>query len=257
MALFSWRMIGILSGLGPNPGLLAALMSQMVGENPACPVKNVSGQTVVAVRRMFFMSLLKKPRQENAILLVAVNLTLTATPLVIAGTVDVHDSAEKVYRILHSEFFDDFVVFPLPVTYSLFAPAPSTQYPFFNRAISTSCFATISRSLSSSLNDLLVCNAEYGFPLCGSRASSPSSRYFFTHVETSPLLMSYSLAISLVALCSSKCCRIIFSFSSLLHFRCGTPFLPIVSPLPFSYSTTKNESRHFFSVYFHLTRCTV
>ncbi len=134
-------------------------MGQMVGKHPACLVKNVSGQTVVAMRRMFFMSLFKKLRQENTILLVAVKLALTATPLVIAGTVDVHDPAQKVYRVFLPEFFDDFIVFPLPVTYSLFAPAPSTQYPFFNRAISTSCFATISRSLSTSLNDLLVCNA--------------------------------------------------------------------------------------------------
>ena len=170
----------------------------MIGEHPACPVKNVSGQAVVAVRRMLFMSLLKKLRQENAILFVAVKLTLTATPLVIARTVNIHDPAEKVYRILHSEFFDDFVVFPLPVTYSLFAPTPSTQYPFFNRAISTSCFAMISRSLSTSLNDLLLCNAAYGFPLCGSSASSPSSRYFFTHAVTSPLLTPHSFSIFLM-----------------------------------------------------------
>ena len=58
--------------------------------------------------------------------------------------------------LLHFEFFDDFVFFSLPVTYSLFAPAPSTQYPFFNRAISTSCLATMRRSRSTSLNDLLV-----------------------------------------------------------------------------------------------------
>lgn len=117
------------------------------------------------------------------VLLVAVQLALPTAPFVIAGTVDAHDPAQEVHRILHPEFFNDFVVFPLPVTYSLFAPALSTQYPFFNRAISTSCFATISRSRSTSLNDLLVCKAAYGFPLCGSRASSPSSRYFFTHVE--------------------------------------------------------------------------
>ena len=184
MALFSRWTVGILSGLGPNPGLLAALMSQTVGEYPACLVKNVFGQTMVAMRRVCFMCLLEKLGQKNAIFLIAVDLTLTTAPLVITGTVDAHDPAQKVYRILHSEVFDDFVVFPLPVTYSLLAPAPSTQYPFFNRAISTSCFAMISRSLSTSLNDLLVCKAAYGFPLCGSRAASPSSRYFFTQAET-------------------------------------------------------------------------
>ena len=37
---------------------------------------------------------------------------------------------------------------------------------------------------STSLNDLLVCSAAYGFPLCGASASSPSSKYFLTHAET-------------------------------------------------------------------------
>ena len=131
----------------------------MVREYPAGRVKNISGQTVVTMRRMFFVGLLKKLSQENPIFLIAVKLALPTAPLVITGAIDVHDPAEEVYRILYSEFFDDFIVFSLPVTYSLFAPAPSTQYPFFNRAISTSCFATISRNRSTSLNDLLVCNA--------------------------------------------------------------------------------------------------
>lgn len=149
MALFSLRMVSVLSGFGANSGLLAALVRQMVGKYPSGLVKNISGQTVVTMGRMLFMSLLKKLGQENTILLIADKLALPTTPLVIAGTVDVHDPAQKVYRIFHSEFFDDFVVFPLQVTYSLFAPAPSTQYPFFNWAISTSCFATSSRNRST------------------------------------------------------------------------------------------------------------
>ena len=204
MTFFSRGMVCVLSGLGANRCLLAALMGQMIGKHPAGRVKNVSGQTVVTMRRMFFMGFFKKLSQENTIFLIAVKLALPTAPLVIAGTVDIHDPAEKIHRILHSEFFDDFVVFPLPVTYSLLAPAPSTQYPFFNRAISTSCFATIRRSLSTSLNDLLVCKAAYGFPLCGSRASSPSSRYFLTHVPISPLLIPYSFSSCRSDLCSSK-----------------------------------------------------
>ena len=159
MTFFSRGMVCVLSGLGANPCLLAALMGQMIGKHPAGRVKNVSGQTVVTVRGMLFMGFLKKLCQANAVFLIAVFCSFPATPFVIAGTVDVHDPAEKVYRILHSEFFDDFVVFSLPVTYSLLAPAPSTQYPFFNLAFSTSSFATISRSRSTSLNDLLVCKA--------------------------------------------------------------------------------------------------
>ena len=156
MTLFARRMVSVLSGFGANPGLLAALMGQMVGKHPSGLVKNVSGQTVVTVGRMLFMSLLEKLSQENTVFLIAVKLTLPAAPFVIARSVNVHDPAQKIHRILHSEFFDDFVIFPLPVTYSLFTPAPSTQYPFFNRAISTSCFATRSRSRSTSLSDLLV-----------------------------------------------------------------------------------------------------
>ena len=75
------------------------------------------------------MSLLAKLGQKNTILLITVKLSLPMTPLVITGSVDVHDPAQEAYRILHPELFDDFVVFPLPVTYSLFAPSPSTQYP--------------------------------------------------------------------------------------------------------------------------------
>ena len=159
MTLVSRRFVCVFSCLGTYPRILAALMGQMVRKHPSCPLKDVSGQAVVSVGRMLFVRFLKEFSQENAILFVAVWLAFPAAPFVIAGSVDVHDPAKKIYRILYSEVFDDFVIFPLPVTYSFFAPTPSTQYPFFNRAISTSCLATISRSLSTSLNDLLAVKA--------------------------------------------------------------------------------------------------
>ena len=119
----------------------------------------------------------QQPGQFYPVPLVPIQQSLSLPPLVVAGTVYPHDPAQKIHRIFSFQFFDDFVVFPLPVTYSLFAPTPSTQYPFFNRAISTSCLAMMSRSRSTSLNDLLVCSAAYGLPFFGSRASAPSSRY--------------------------------------------------------------------------------
>ena len=45
------------------------------------------------MRRMFFMSFLEKFGQKNTIVLIAVKLALPTAPLVIAGTVDVHDAA--------------------------------------------------------------------------------------------------------------------------------------------------------------------
>ena len=60
MTFFSRWMVGVLSGLRANTGLLTALMSQMVRKHPSCLVKNVSGKTVVAVGGMFFMSILEK-----------------------------------------------------------------------------------------------------------------------------------------------------------------------------------------------------
>ena len=158
MTFFS-RLVCRLSCLGTYTGIFTALMSQIVGKHPAGLVKYISGQTVVAVRRVFFMCFQEKFGQENTIFLIAIRLSFSASPFVVSGSIDIHDPAQKVYRVFHPEFFDDFVVFPLPVTYSLFAPAPSTQYPFFKRAISTSCFATISRSRSTSLSDLLVYKA--------------------------------------------------------------------------------------------------
>lgn len=82
---------------------------------------------MIPVGRVLFMRRLKKLGQENTVFLILILPPSSGSPFVIAGTVDVHDPAQKVYRILYSEFFDDFVVLPLPVTYSLLAPAPSTQ----------------------------------------------------------------------------------------------------------------------------------
>ena len=65
----------------------------MVREHPACLVKNVPGQTVVAMRRMLFMRLLEKLGQENTVLFITVQFALSAAPLVVAGTIDVHDLA--------------------------------------------------------------------------------------------------------------------------------------------------------------------
>ena len=84
MALFAWWMVGVLSGFGTNPGLFAALMGQMVREHPSRLVKNVFGQTVVAVRRVCFMCLLEKLSQEDTVLLIAVKLALPTAPFVIA-----------------------------------------------------------------------------------------------------------------------------------------------------------------------------
>lgn len=140
-------------------------------------------------------------------MLIAVERSFSLPPLVIARAIYIHESAQKVYGILFPHFFDNFVVFPLPVTYSLFAPTPSTQYPFFNRAISTSCLAMMSCSRSTSPSDLLVCSAAYGFPFFGSNASSPSSRYRFTQADTMELRTPYFFSISLIEICSSKCSR--------------------------------------------------
>ena len=60
MALFSRRMVSVLSGLGTDPGLLAALMGQMVRKYPSRLVKNVSGQAVIPMGRMLFVSFLEE-----------------------------------------------------------------------------------------------------------------------------------------------------------------------------------------------------
>ena len=72
MTFFSGRFVCVLSGFGAYPGLLAALMGQMVRKYPSRLVKNVFGQAVVTVGRMLFMGILKKFCQENTILLIAV-----------------------------------------------------------------------------------------------------------------------------------------------------------------------------------------
>ena len=195
LAFFSRRPICVFPGLGSYSGTLTALVRQMIGEYPSRPFKNISGQTMVTVRWMRFMSIPEKLCQKSPVFFIAVLRPSPTTPLVIAGSVDAHDPAKKIHRILYSELFNDLIIFPLPITYSLPAPTPSTQYPFFNLAISTSCFATIKRSRSTSLNDLLLCRAAYGFPLCGSSASSPSSKYFLTHAQTSEFPIPVSLSI--------------------------------------------------------------
>lgn len=154
-AFFSRRMIPAFSGFRTNSSCFTAFMCQVVREYPSCIMENVLCKTMIAERGMQFMFFLQQLCEQDPILLVPVQLALSGFPFVIAGSVDPHDSAQKVYRIFYFEFFENFVVFPLPVTYSLFAPTPSTQYPFFNRAISTSCFATSSRSRSTSDSDLL------------------------------------------------------------------------------------------------------
>ena len=171
------------------------------------------------------MSGLQQLCLSDPILLISVWCS-SLPPFVIAGSVYSHEPAQKIHRILCSQFFDDFVVFPLPVTYSLLAPTPSTQYPFFNRAISISCLAMMSRSRSNSSNDLL-CSAAYGLPFFGSSPSPTSSRYRFTQADTRLCPTPHFLSISWMERCSSKCKRMICSFSSLLHFRCGVPFFSL------------------------------
>ena len=117
----------------------------------------------------------------------------------------------------------------------------------------------MSRSRSTSLSDLLVCSAAYGFPFFGSSASSPSSRYRFTQADTRLCPTPYFLSISLIEICSSKCSRIKRSFSSLLHFRCGVPFFPIFLPpfLHLLYLTTKKVDTHtFYECLLSFYRCT-
>ena len=156
MTFFSRLMIGVLSGLGTNTGILAALMCQMVRKYPSCLVKDIFSKTMVTMRRILFMGFLKKLRQQNTVLLIAIRLTSTVPPLVITRAVYSHKIQEISHRVFYSEFFDDFVIVSLPVTYTLFAPASSTQYPFFNLAFSISSFATVSRNRSNSESFLLV-----------------------------------------------------------------------------------------------------
>ena len=183
------------SGFRVYPCSFTTLVCQMMRKHPAGLSKYIICKAMIAVRWMLFVRLLKQVCKHDPIFLVAVHLALPCFPFVVAGSIHFHKFAEKLYRILHFELFDDFVFSALPVAYTLFAPTPSTQYPFFNRAISISCLATISLSRSTSLKDLLVCSAAYGLPLRETSASSPPSRYFFTHVDTRPLLTEYSFSI--------------------------------------------------------------
>ena len=173
-------------------------------KHPASFLKYIVCKPMIAMRWMLVMFFLKQRRKQHPILFIPIDRSLPRFPFVISGSVKAHKSTQEIYRIVFFEFFDDFVLFPLPVTYSLFAPTPSTQYPFFNRAISTSCLATMRRSLSISLKDLLACSAEYGLPLRDSSDSSPSSKYFFAHVDSRPLLTEYSFSICLSDSFSSK-----------------------------------------------------
>lgn len=88
------------------------------------------------------MGSLQQPGQFHPVPFIAVHFSLPLPPFVVARAIHTHNLAQKIDRIFSFQFFDDFVFFPLPVTYSFLAPTPSTQYPFFNRAISTSCLAT-------------------------------------------------------------------------------------------------------------------
>ncbi len=76
------------------------------------------------------MLLVKQLGKCRPILLVAIGLALAGFPLVVSRAIDSHNPAQKYYGVSFFEFFDHFIVFPLPVTYSLSAPDPSTQYPF-------------------------------------------------------------------------------------------------------------------------------
>ena len=103
--------------------------------------------------------------------------------------------------------------------------------PFFNRAISISCFATSSLSRSSSDKFLLLCNAANLFPGrgLGSNAASPPAKYSLLHRLTIPCMIPYSFPSFLMEICSSKCLCTISSFCSFVHTRFVWPFL-ISSP---------------------------
>ncbi|MBR5429090.1 MAG: hypothetical protein IK116_01040 [Firmicutes bacterium] len=56
-------MVRVLSGLGANPGLLTALMGQMVKKYPTRLVKDIFSKTMAAVRGILSMGFLEKLRQ--------------------------------------------------------------------------------------------------------------------------------------------------------------------------------------------------
>ncbi len=169
--------------------------------------------------------------QESAIFLITVLRSSSTSPFVIAGTVYPHKIQKAGHGVFHSEFFDDFVVILLPVTYTLFAPTPSTQYPFFNLAFSISNLATVSRSRSNSESFLLVCSAANRFPGCllGINACSPSARYSFTHLQIMLRSAVYSFSSALTETCSSRCLCTISAFCSGVHTRFLCPFFTFLT----------------------------
>ena len=177
--------------------------------------------------------LLKKICQQYPILFISVQCSLPCFPFVISGTVYTHELAQKGYGIFPFELFEHFVFFSLPVTYSLFAPTPSTQYPFFNRSFSISSFATISRNCSISDRLLLTCSAANLLPgcLCGMNADSPSAIYSFTHRQIILLSASYSFPNLTTDTWSSKCLRTISVFCSGVHIRLICPFFISSTPI--------------------------
>ncbi len=131
-----------------NSGSFAALMCKIVGKYPPGFKEYIVGKAMISMGRIFFMFFLQPLRQKNPVLFISVRLVLPAFPFVVTGSVYVHDLTKETYWISGSECFDDFKFFSLPVTNSLAAPTPFTQYPFFNLSFSISSFATISRRRS-------------------------------------------------------------------------------------------------------------
>ena len=183
------------------------------------------------MRGMLLVLFGQKLCKQLSVLLIPVQYSLSILPFVIAGLTDSHELTEKGYWIFFFHFFNNFVFAPCPVTYSLFAPAPSTQYPFFNRAISISCLATNSRNRSNSDRFLLRCNAANLLPgrVLGSKTASPPLRYSFVHRHIIPVSVSYSFANVRTEKWSSRCLCTISSFCSIVHFFFFCPFF-IVSP---------------------------
>ena len=132
--------------------------------------------------------------EQLPVLFISIQLSLPPSPLVVTGITNPHKLAEEHDGIFYFKYFNDFVLLPGPVTYSLFAPTPSAQYPFFNRSFSISSLATISRSLSNSERFLLTCNAANELPGCpfGINAVSPSAIFSFTHRQIILLSAVYS-----------------------------------------------------------------
>lgn len=135
------------------------------------------------------------------------------------------------YNGIFFHFLDDFVLTSCLVMYSLFAPTPSIQYPFFNRAISISCFATTKRRRSNSDRFLFLHKDTnwlpgcfFGFsPVSLSDMYSLSQRhimlcsvpYSFSNVRTETWLSRCFLTIA--CFCSGVYIRFFCTFSLFLH----------------------------------------